>query len=147
MGVQFHLVTAAPPAEVFAAVADFGRIGGWDPFVARSELIAGEPMQVGSRYRLTAPAGMTLEYQIEQLAPLEKVVYRGGTRRVTSTDSIAVAPSGPGTRVTVSSNLRFTGWTRLISPVILFGVWAGARFISMPAMKRHVGNRNPAGSH
>jgi hypothetical protein len=136
--MRFQLVTDRSPTEAFEAVADFGRIAEWDPFVAASELVSGEPMRVGSRYRLTAPGGLNLEYQIEHLSPPERVEYRGGTRRVSTTDSISVRPDGAGAIVVIESKVRFSGWTRLISPFVLFGIWAGGRFVSLPAMAQQL---------
>ena len=136
--MRFSLEVSNDPDEAFTAVADFEKLEGWDPFVDRSELVAGAPMEPGAKYRLTTPRGMTLEYEIVEVDRPSRVVYRGGTKRVTSTDTISVHPHDGGSRVTVESILEFDGWTRIIGPFVRMGVWLGGRTRSLPGMKRYL---------
>lgn len=138
--MRFQILSDRSPADVFATVADFSRIDEWDPFVSRSELVEGDSLRVGSRYRLTAPGGLTLEYEVEQVSVPDRIVYRGGTARVTSTDTISVLPRGGTSEVTVESVISFSGWTVLISPFIWVAVWLAGRFLSLPSMKRRLGS-------
>lgn len=135
------LVIEAPagPETAFDEVADFGAIDRWDPFVRCSTLIAGEPMQEGAVYSIESVVGLSLEYRIIDIERPRFVVYQGGTRRVRSTDTIEVEQTAGGVRISVSSELRFTGWIRVLSPVIGFVVRVGGRLVSLPAMRRHLG--------
>lgn len=138
LGVRFRLATTRSPAEAFDRVADFSRIAEWDPFVRRSDLVAGKRLEVGSRYRLMTRGGLTLEYEIAEVLPPNRIVYHGGTRQVTSTDTISVERGDDETVVVVESLVRFTGWTRLFSPLVMLGLRVGGRFVSLPAMERRL---------
>lgn len=140
--MRFTVTTAAPPTAAFEAVADFGRLAEWDPFV-RSVDIDGPPLEIGTVYTLTSPGGLTLRYRIIQIEPGTRVVYGGGATRGGSTDTITVTPDGRGSTVEIVSVLHFSGWVRLIGPVIRLLVWAGGRWISLPAMRRRLAKLDP----
>ena len=136
--MRFQLETVASPEAVFAVIADFANLENWDPFVRRSWCDGGEPLTEGAVYVMEAPGGLRLEYRIIDIEQPRYVVYQGGTERVTSTDTIEVAATDRGARVTVTSELRFRGWTKLMSPLIAAMVWLGGRLLSVPAMRRHM---------
>lgn len=138
--MRFTVTTAAPPSAAFEAVADFGRLADWDPFV-RSVEVEGPPLEIGTVYTLTSPGGFTLRYRIIQIEPGARIVYGGGATRGGSTDTITVTPQGTGSTVEIVSVLHFSGWVRLIGPVIRLLVWAGGRWISLPAMRRRLAKR------
>ncbi len=136
--MRFELVTSVDPGTAFARVADFGKLEHWDPFVRVSRLEQGEPMTPGAVYRLSSLGGLTLRYHIVDVESPRIIVYQGGTDRVRSTDTIEVAPTNEGSRVTVGSELSFSGRMRLLGPVVRALVWLGGRFVSLPALRRHL---------
>ena len=136
--MKFQVETEVSPRVVFAEVADFAKLENWDPFVRRSWLERGEPLHEGAVYVLEAPGRLRLEYRIVDVDEPRYVVYQGGTRRVRSTDTIEVAVTPNGSLITVTSDLRFLGWTRLMSPLIIAMVWVGGRLLSVPSMRRHL---------
>lgn len=136
--MRFRLETSIDSRTAFEEVADFGVIERWDPFVRRSRLISGESMAEGASYALESPGGLTLEYRIVDIERPRFVVYQGGTERVRSTDTIAVEATNGGSRISVSSDVRFMGWMKLMAPIVMFLVWAGGRFLSLPSMRRHL---------
>lgn len=136
--MRFKTVALGDAESVFAVVGDFRRLEEWDPFVDRSEQVSGTGLESGARFRLTSPVGLKLEYTLVEVDPPRRATYRGGTSRVTSIDTISVAPLGSAVEIEIASNLRFTGWTRAIAPLVLLGVWLGGRFRSLPALRRRL---------
>ena len=136
--MQFTTIALGDAESVFALVADFRRLEEWDPFVDRSEQIVGDGLEQGASYRLRSPVGIDLECQLIDVDPPLRAVYRGGTRRVTSIDTISVSPLGSAVEITIESALRFSGWTKAIAPLVLLGLWLGARFRTLPALRRRV---------
>lgn len=136
--MQFRIETTAAPDVVFGAVADFANLEDWDPFVRRSWCEVGEPLMEGAVYVLVSPGGLRLEYRIIDIGQPRYIVYQGGTERVRSTDTIEVVGTNRGSLIAVSSELRFRGWMRLMGPLITGVVWLGGRFLSVPAMRRHL---------
>ncbi|HSF84183.1 MAG TPA: SRPBCC family protein [Acidimicrobiia bacterium] len=136
--MQITTTTAVSASEAFAAIADFATLAAWDPFVRTSLLTEGRTLEPGAVYTLTTAGGMTLRYLVVEVSAPHSVVYRGGTRNVTSTERIDVAPSAEGCSVCIATELEFRGWTRLIGPLVRGGVWLGGRFISLPALRRHL---------
>lgn len=135
--MRFSVTTDASPELAFASVADFGRLAEWDPFVRTVE-VEGPPMAVGTHYTLRSPGGFTLRYRILQVEPATRVVYGGGATRGGSTDTITVTPAGTGATVEIVSVLHFSGWARVVGPIVRVLVWMGGRLISLPAMRRRL---------
>lgn len=136
--MRFELETSVGQGAVFDEVADFEVIERWDPFVRRSTLLSGDAMAEGATYALESPGGFTLEYRMIDVDRPRFAVYQGGTERVRSTDTVAVEETSRGSRVSVTSDLRFIGWAKLIAPFVMLFIWVGGRFVSLPAMRRHL---------
>lgn len=136
--MRFKTVALGDTESVFAVVADFSRLHEWDPFVDLSEQIAGSALERGARYRLISPVRLALEYELIELDPPHRAIYRGGTKRVSSVDTISVMPLGSAVQIEIESVLHFAGWTRVLAPLLWVGLWLGARFRSLPALRRHL---------
>jgi hypothetical protein len=136
--MRFTTTASCTVEQAFAVAADLAAIASWDPFTRRGEVVAGEPLALGSEYRLDALGGLTMRYRLVEVDPPRLALYRGGTKRVTSTDRVEVTPAEDGCSVAITSGLEFTGWTVLISPLVRGLVWLGARFVSLPALRRHL---------
>lgn len=136
--MRFKTVALGDAESAFALVADFRRLQEWDPFVDRSEQIVGAGLEAGASYRLTSPIGLKLEYELVEIEPPHRAVYRGGTKRVTSIDTISVSPLGSAVEITIDSRLHFTGLTKATAPLVLLGLWLGGRLRSLPALRRRL---------
>ena len=110
---------------VFSYLKDFTSIAEWDPGVAEAKLVAGEPGEVGARYRVdTVLLGrvIALEYRI-----VVEVTAPDGTRRVDlraensdfiSYDVITVRPLSTGCEVTYDADLALKGFRRPFDPAL-----------------------------
>ncbi len=136
--MRFQVETTVSPDVVFDEIADFANLENWDPFVRRSWLARGDPLHEGAVYVLEAPGGLSLEYRIIDVQRHRYVVYQGGTKRVRSVDAIEIAATDGGSHISVTSDLRFRGWIRLMSPLIAAMVWLGGRLVSVPGMRRRL---------
>ncbi len=112
---------AASLDETFALVCDFSRLDEWDPNVASSRLMAGEPLQQGARLAVGVRflgRIAELEYELIEVEPPTRAVYVGRGRTVTSTDVVALATRGDSTNVAFRADVEFSGYGRLLRPVI-----------------------------
>ena len=103
---------AAPPREVYAAVADVTRTGERSPECRAAEWLSGSaPGQVGSRFRGRNRAGLVRWSRVCEVTandPGSRFVFRTVperldlSRRDSTTWSYTFVPEGDGTRVTHS---------------------------------------------
>jgi hypothetical protein len=116
------LMTDAPALLVLDHLADFATVADWDPGIAEASLIAGEPGQVGSRYRVIAlvgPRRIPLEYAVvERIDPLDgeagRVVLVAETGTFRSHDTITVTPTQTGSQVRYDAVLTLHGLGRVL---------------------------------
>ena len=108
-----------PPEVVVPYLADFAHAERWDPGTVRCVRIGDGPVAVGSAWHNTSRiAGISTEltYTLEQLTD-GRVVLVGRNATATSTETIDVASSGTGSRVTYTNELQFNGVARLAAPL------------------------------
>ena len=120
---RLHEVIETPLASdvAFPFVADFANSSRWDPGVASSERIDSGPLGVGSRYRLQVRMGgrvSPMEYQITVFEPDRRVVLVGTGSGVSAVDEIRFEPSGSGTHIDYTANIRLGGLLRLATPFL-----------------------------
>ncbi len=115
----------SPTDTAFAYLADFANITEWDPSVDDAWLLAGQPADIGARYRVIVgkrPVALTLDYEIvERSTPVDggpgMVALRANTRDVVSYDVITFTPvARGGCDVTYDADLAPQGWRRLFDP-------------------------------
>jgi carbon monoxide dehydrogenase subunit G len=107
--------------DAFAFIADFGNAMQWDPGVASSEAIDAGPVGPGSRSRLGVRLGSRvapMEYRVTTFDPPSVVVLTGSGSNVNAVDEIRFAPSGSGTRIDYSADIRLGGVLRLAQPFL-----------------------------
>jgi hypothetical protein len=120
-----YRTTVPSPASTDVAydyLADFTSILDWDPSVSQATLIAGEPGQLGARYRVVVSLplrSMPFEYEIVEAAPPTgpgapgRVALRAETSDVVSYDVITFEPRDDGgTDVTYDAELTGQGFRR-----------------------------------
>jgi carbon monoxide dehydrogenase subunit G len=113
--------TRLAPESAFAFVADFANAMHWDPGVATSERIDAGPVGVGARYRLGIRLGgrvAPMEYRITVFEPYRRVVLAGEGSGVSAVDEIRFTPSGTGTRIDYTADIRLGGLLRLAQPFL-----------------------------
>lgn len=135
------MVSGITAEQAFARVADFGTLSEWDPAVREVRLLEGKPLQVGATYELIGGplgGGLRLVYRLQSVNEPFGVTYVGGTENVTTTDTLEFDFIGPGTVVSISSDMEFRGPTRWYGWLVKAGVYLGGRFMSLPAMNRHL---------
>ena len=74
--------TAWSREAAFAYLADFANISDWDPGVARSRRLGGDPLTVGARFEvITSYLGResTLTYETIEIDPPRRVLFRAET--------------------------------------------------------------------
>jgi carbon monoxide dehydrogenase subunit G len=107
--------------EAFAFIADFGNAMRWDPGVVSSKAIDAGPVGLGSRSRLEVRLGRLvapMEYRVTAFEPPRRVVLTGAGSGVTAVDDIRFAPSGVGTHVDYTADIRLGGLLRLAEPFL-----------------------------
>jgi carbon monoxide dehydrogenase subunit G len=116
-----RMETRLAPDPAFAFVADFANAMHWDPGVATSERIDAGPVGVGARYRLGVRLGgrvAPMEYRITVFEPSRRVVLAGEGSGVSAVDEIRFTPTGTGTRVDYTADIRLGGLLRLAQPFL-----------------------------
>jgi|SRR4051794_38087817 uncharacterized protein YndB with AHSA1/START domain len=110
------IVIARPPAEVFAFFADGENDPRWRPAVRVMRRQG--PLAVGARYtqRIAGPGGREIPADIEvtELAPDERVAFRGLAGPVRPMGSYAFRPAAGGTSVTFTLDAPLTGIKKLV---------------------------------
>jgi carbon monoxide dehydrogenase subunit G len=113
--------TPLPVEDAFAFVADFANSQHWDPGVATSERIDEGPVGLGARYRLGVRMRgrvVPMEYRITTFEAPRRVVLTGEGSNVSAVDEIRFEPTGNGTRIDYTADIRLGGWMRLIQPLV-----------------------------
>ncbi len=112
---------AASIDATYALIADFSRLDEWDPNVASSRMISGEPLRTGARLAVGVRflgRIAQLEYELIEAEQPTRAVYIGRGRTVTSTDTVTLSPHGNGTHVDFRATVEFSGYGHLLRPVI-----------------------------
>lgn len=135
---HYRAATSVPaaPDQVFHYLANFAHSQEWDPGVVRAEAVTPPPIGSGSEFDVvTGSAGRTIHfrYRIVEFDPPRRVVLRGTSAHLTSTDAIEVAPLECGSStITYDADLR------------LSGIWRVFDFLLSPAFQR-IGDRAVGG--
>jgi dehydrogenase/reductase SDR family member 12 len=116
-----EIVTALATDVAFPFVADFSNSSRWDPGVVSSRRIDDGPLGLGARYGLEVRLGgrvAPMEYAITTFAPNRRVVLTGHGSGVTAVDEIRFEPSGSGTHIDYTADIRLGGLLRLATPFL-----------------------------
>jgi carbon monoxide dehydrogenase subunit G len=116
-----EIETTLPPDVAFRFVADFANAARWDPGVASSVRVDEGAVAVGATYRLGVRMGgrvAPMEYRIAAYEPIRRVVLTGAGSGVAAVDDIRFEPSGTGTRIDYTADIRLAGLLRLAQPFL-----------------------------
>lgn len=107
------------PEIVIPYLADFAHAERWDPGTVRCVRIGDGPVRVGSKWRNTSKiAGISTEltYTLEQLTD-DRIVLVGRNKTAVSTETIDIARTEMGARVSYTNELQFKGVAKLAAPL------------------------------
>lgn len=117
----------------FDALADFSRTAEWDPGVVSATRTTGDPIGVGSRFRVEVDLlgrRATYGYAITDYERPRRVVLRGGDGTTRLTDEITFVPRGRGTRITYEVCCELAGLLRIADPLVgVMLTWIGGRAV------------------
>jgi uncharacterized protein YndB with AHSA1/START domain len=115
--VRSETVVPAAPEEVWGLVSDPARLPAWWPGVTRVEEASADAWTTV----LSSPKGKSVraDYTRVEAQPERRLVWRQEVEEspfarilASATTEIALAPEGPGTRVSVALDQRPRGWAR-----------------------------------
>jgi carbon monoxide dehydrogenase subunit G len=133
-----EIVTPLSADVAFPFIADFANSSRWDPGVASSRRIDDGPLGLGARYRLEVRMGgrvAPMEYAITTYEPNRRVVLTGHGSGIIAVDEIRFEPSGSGTHIDYTADIRLGGLLRLATP-FLSGAFAKIAKDALGGMKK-----------
>jgi hypothetical protein len=114
-------VTSTPITTVFEYVGRFSTAAEWDPGVSRARDLTNEPLAVGGRFEIVSSflgREVPLVYEVIELVAPTLVRLQAENASVRSIDTILLAQTERGTRVTYDAALTPKGLARLASPIL-----------------------------
>lgn len=121
IGFVQELDVDLPPSAVFDLLADMAELDRWNPNVRDSRRTGGDRLEPGSHYESTivrGPLRMTARSELITVEPNRRVQYEGSIALFWSVDSIAIEPSGEGTRITFRNETRTPTWLRPLTGLL-----------------------------
>jgi len=116
-----------PPEQVFPYLIDPRHHGDWMD-VGGTHAVDSEPTAVGSKVAgqmIRGPMRMDIEYEVSELDPNRRIVYRSTKGPMRWASTFAVEPEGTGSRVASSGSVQFQGFLRLLQPLLSGEVQSG----------------------
>jgi carbon monoxide dehydrogenase subunit G len=116
-----HADVAAGIEKTFAYVTDQSKLADWNAHVQHAEVIGGGPVVPGAQlrqHRRRNNREFDLVFQVAAHEPPRRHVVTGRVFGVDTTMEFALAPRGPGTRVTMDATVTGGGVRRLLAPVV-----------------------------
>jgi len=107
------------PSEVFEALLDPNRYPEWTDMTDMT-FDDGIHARVGARGRFrlaNGPIKGMLDFEVTELVPDRRVVFRITHPSLTWTAYSDLAPDGAGTRFTYSGEMAIHGWRRILEPM------------------------------
>lgn len=108
--------------EAFDYMARFSNAPEWDPSAVRARPLTDGPVRLGSEFEVVVRSfgrELTWRYRVTEHDRPHRVVVRAERGSIVSEDTITVAalPVG-GSAVTYHAELRTSGWSRLLDPLL-----------------------------
>lgn len=120
MKIQRTVETTAAPGPVFAYLSDFTNTNEWDPGTISTERVEGDG-GVGTVYHNVSEFNgnkSELRYEVVDLVPERRIALKGEGKSVHADDTMELAPSGTGTRVTYTADIRLKGLLKVAEPFL-----------------------------
>jgi hypothetical protein len=106
--------------EAFGFLADFSNAPEWDANTKSSDLIEGDPYEVGAKYKVvTGFAGrdLTLTYETIEIDRPNMVKLKSGTGMADIEDVMTFESDGSGSVVSYEANILPHGIAKVLDPV------------------------------
>jgi len=110
------------PADVFAFMMDFSQASRWRNLVRHMEVVGGGPPREGAQLRITFDVNGQTHEAVSTLwayDPPRRFGQRNTSNGITGTFEYRLEPSGPGTTVTFTADVRPHGFMWLVFPFLL----------------------------
>lgn len=113
---------SAPRDRVFAFLRDPTKVKRWQPDVITTEIVSGNGLQKGSRWRATVKepqrGTFDLEVWVADVAENERIVYAMEEPQSHAGIEYRLIGSGEGTQVVCSADFKLKGIARFLSPIV-----------------------------
>jgi hypothetical protein len=118
----YHEHVNRTPEQLFAFMTDFSRAPTWRSLVRRIDVVGGGPLRLGGQI-LTPIEVMGKIRQatsdVWSFDPPRRIGFRNTASNVTGTFEYVLEPSGGGTHVTFTCDVRPHGFMWLLLPLLL----------------------------
>ncbi len=121
MRITEQIEVARDAADAFRYVAEFEHAAEWDPGVAESRKLTDAPVRVGTEYDVVVlfrGKRQRYRYRVTELDDGRRIVLEGDGDKATSVDTIVVEPSGAGSRITYTAEIKLKGLRRVAEPLL-----------------------------
>jgi carbon monoxide dehydrogenase subunit G len=120
MQIQRTVETTASPEAVFAYLSDFTNTTEWDPGTVRTTRVSGSGGK-GTTYENTSKflgRETELTYVVTEHQRPNRFALRGQNKTLVANDTMQIAPSGAGSRVTYTADFAFQGVSKYLAPLL-----------------------------
>tara|TARA_B100000686_G_scaffold352305_1_gene453820 strand:- start:1035 stop:1484 length:450 start_codon:yes stop_codon:yes gene_type:complete len=108
-------------ADVFEYLSNFCSVTQWDPGVIEANQVVGSSAEIGSSYEVIAKFGASkvpLRYEIVKLVPSREIELMALAPNFIARDVMKFRENNGGTVVQYQAELKFSGFWRLLSPLM-----------------------------
>jgi ligand-binding SRPBCC domain-containing protein len=119
-----HIDITATPLEVWAVVADLGRLADYDPVVITSTVVGEQQEGLGARRRCNARQGRFFVEEVTVWEPPHRLQFtivecNLPTRTLTHTYSLKATPSGTSVTQQMQYDMRFGVFGQLLDRLVV----------------------------
>lgn len=121
MALELHAEIPATPERVFSVLSDLDQAREWMPAIQKIERLDDRPFGVGTAWKETRLAGKrTMESTVRVVAcePGTRLALRVESDAMEGDMAFSLRPTGPGTEVHYTAQMKGRGFMRLMSGTI-----------------------------
>ena len=121
MALELHAEVPATPERVFSVLSDLNQAREWMPAIQKIERLDDRPFGVGTAWKETRLAGKrTMESTVRVVAcdPGSRLSLRVESDAMEGDLAFTLRPTGPGTEVHYTAQMKGRGMMRLMSGTI-----------------------------
>ncbi len=121
MALELHAEIPATPERLFSILSDLNQAREWMPAIQKIERLDDRPFGVGTAWKETRLAGKrTMESTVRVVAwePASRLALRVESDAMEGDMAFTLKPTGPGTEVHYTAQMKGRGMMRLMSGTI-----------------------------
>ncbi len=121
MAFELHAQIPATPEQVFSVLSDLSQAREWMPAIQKIERLDDRPFGIGTAWKETRLAGKrTMESTVRVVAyePGSRLGLRVESDAMEGDMAFALKPTGPGTEIHYSAQMKGRGMMRLMTGTI-----------------------------